>query len=214
MWQRCYNSNTTKRRNGFICQVILLTLLFHVLCPSHGCTLASLPCVMAFMTPISIKPKQPQSTNGIYMVPLQQHYQQQAYRPFFSRHRPRTVSSRLRMGTNHDKNDDDNNVVDSNYKMINYQRREELLQRKGPYFALNKKNGHVEFGATAQLTTQLNEKGGTESWHMVAEWLKDSNGLAMSIWDPTNIIPLSNQIYRLLVMKLQFIIFRYNPLLI
>lgn len=116
------------------------------------------------------------------------------------------IKRRMSQSLNNDSDD-----TKSIRNMISEERREELLQRNGPFFQLNKLNGQVEFGSTAELTTQLNDIGGIESWNMVANWLKDSDSIAMSIWDPKNIIRLDNSIYRLLVMKLQFIIFSVQP---
>ena len=60
------------------------------------------------------------------------------------------------------------------------QRRKVLLGRKGPYFELTRTNGNVEFGATANLVTEL---GSTRRADEINEWLQDERSLALSIWD-------------------------------
>jgi Protein of unknown function (DUF1997) len=94
---------------------------------------------------------------------------------------------------------------------INSERRRELLDRPGSYWKLDKTNGAVEFGSTLSLTQQLNEVGGEESWAHIAEWLTNSEELAVSIWDPKYTTVLGNDIYRLQVMELRFVTLSIQP---
>jgi hypothetical protein len=87
-------------------------------------------------------------------------------------------------------------------------RRQELLSRNGPHFRLDRFRGKVEFGATAKLVTELGSGANNES---ISTWLRDERGLAQSIWDPSLIKDLGNSIYRLQVMKLQFVTLQLAP---
>jgi Protein of unknown function (DUF1997) len=109
-----------------------------------------------------------------------------------------------------DRNNNNSGNINSIYNGIDQERRTVLLERKGPYWNYDRSKGNVEFGATAQLVTQLNENGGTESWNEIAEWITNSE-MAMSIWDPNLTTPLGNDQYRLQVMKLQFVTITIQP---
>lgn len=101
-------------------------------------------------------------------------------------------------------------------KAVNQARRQTLLSRKGPHFKLERMSGLIEFGATANLVTQLegidsrgSKKAGTAE--SIAEWLEDERGLAMSIWDPKLMKELGNSVYRLQIMTLQFVTLQLAP---
>ena len=88
------------------------------------------------------------------------------------------------------------------------QRRKVLLGRKGPYFELTRTNGNVEFGATANLVTEL---GSTRRADEINEWLQDERSLALSIWDENLIQEKGNNVYRLQIMALQFVTIKLRP---
>jgi hypothetical protein len=93
-------------------------------------------------------------------------------------------------------------------------RRKELLSRNGPYFKLDRfQGGRVEFGSTAKLVTKLleDDDDDTPNPEGIAEWLFDGRGLAMSIWDEELMTDLGNSVYRLQVMKLQFVTIQLSP---
>lgn len=87
-------------------------------------------------------------------------------------------------------------------------RRKELLTRRGPYFKLNRSNGKIEFGATANLVTKLSGSPAQES---IAAWLQDERGLALSIWDEQLVTPKGKSVYRLQTMNLQFVTLTLAP---
>lgn len=87
-------------------------------------------------------------------------------------------------------------------------RRKELLTRRGPYFKLNKENGDIEFGATANLVTQLDDEPNLER---ISTWLKDERGLALSIWDEKLTTKKGDSVYRLQIMTLQFVTLQLAP---
>jgi Protein of unknown function (DUF1997) len=87
-------------------------------------------------------------------------------------------------------------------------RRHELLSRNGPFFRLDRTAGKIEFGATANLVTRLGSDADTDS---VFSWLRDESSLALSIWDPSLISDIGNSLYRLQVMKLQFVTLELAP---
>jgi Protein of unknown function (DUF1997) len=104
------------------------------------------------------------------------------------------------------------------------ERRKILLSRTGPYFKLDRNSGTIEFGATANLVTRLQQPppslqqlksiddNESEILNMVDLWLLDENrGLAMSIWDPKLMKDLGNNIYRLQIMTLQFVTITLAP---
>jgi hypothetical protein len=119
------------------------------------------------------------------------------------------------------------------------ERRKVLLSRTGPYFKLDRRTGTIEFGATANLVTQLQKQplyqeiatpSSEDDDHdttttttttttndknlrnMIDTWLLDENrGLAMSIWDPKLMKDLGNNIYRLQIMTLQFVTITLAP---
>lgn len=98
----------------------------------------------------------------------------------------------------------------SNTKIGTGKRRKELLTRKGPYFKLNKQSGKIEFGATANLLTQL-EPDDEPNFELICDWLRDEKGLALSIWDESMTTDKGNSVYRLSVMPLQFVTLKVNP---
>jgi hypothetical protein len=87
-------------------------------------------------------------------------------------------------------------------------RRRELLARSGPYFKLNRFQGAVEFGSSAMLVTNLDQKPNPAG---ISEWLSDGRGLALSIWDEKMMKDLGNSLYRLQTMKLQFVTIQLSP---
>jgi hypothetical protein len=87
-------------------------------------------------------------------------------------------------------------------------RRKELLARNGHFFKLNRFQGKVEFGSSAKLVTQLDT---SENLDGITEFLSDGQGLALSIWDENLMKDLGNNIYRLQVMKLQFVTIQLAP---
>ena len=89
------------------------------------------------------------------------------------------------------------------------QRREQLLQRNGPFFQLNRMGGKVEFGATVNLITQLNSE--EADLPSVQAWLSDERRVALSIWEERLIQELSQNVFRLKVMKLQFVTIQLQP---
>lgn len=89
------------------------------------------------------------------------------------------------------------------------QRRNQLLQRTGPFFQLNRMGGQVEFGATANLVTKLNPQ--QPDLPAVQSWLGDERRVALSIWDEKLIQELGSNVFRLKVMKLQFVTIQLQP---
>lgn len=98
-------------------------------------------------------------------------------------------------------------------------RRQVLLSRNGPHFKLDRRTGKIEFGATANLVTKLTASTPTSAGisssssdsSLVAAWLRDERGLAMSIWDPKLIQERGNSVYRLQIMTLQFVTLALAP---
>ena len=87
-------------------------------------------------------------------------------------------------------------------------RRRVLLSRRGPHFQLDRFSGKVEFGATANLITKLDNDPNPEA---IATWLKDGRGLALSIWDEKLMAEIGDNTYRLQTMKLQFVTIQLSP---
>jgi Protein of unknown function (DUF1997) len=90
------------------------------------------------------------------------------------------------------------------------QRRKELLSRKGPYYNLDLPSGNVEFGATIQLITKLDEDS-DENNLLISDWVSDEKQVARSIWDESLTTDLGDSVYRLQVMKLQFVTLELQP---
>lgn len=91
---------------------------------------------------------------------------------------------------------------------VSQTRRKEMISHNGPYFNLDRMGGTVEFGATANLVTQLEQEAKPDE---IATWLKDGRGLALSIWDEEMIQELGESLYRLNVMTLQFVTLQLSP---
>ena len=91
-------------------------------------------------------------------------------------------------------------------------RRKELLKRDGPYFALDKSSGKIEFGAATKLVTDLS-KNPKVDMSSIEEWLGDNDGkgLALSIWDEKLMTVLPNSVYRLQTMPLKFVTLELQP---
>jgi hypothetical protein len=94
------------------------------------------------------------------------------------------------------------------HDIANNARRRELLGRNGPYFKLDRFRGAVEFGSSAKLVTKLDANPNPDG---IKEWLSDGRGLALSIWDEDLMEDLGDSIYRLQVMKLQFVTIQLAP---
>lgn len=93
---------------------------------------------------------------------------------------------------------------------VSSERRREMLSRNGPHFQI--KTDTIEFGASAQLVTILEEEGPNQV--LIEKWLRDGDsGLAQSIWDPDLITRLdkSTSVYRLEMMTLQFVTLQLSP---
>jgi hypothetical protein len=92
-------------------------------------------------------------------------------------------------------------------QVLSDERRKVLLTRKGPHFLIDRSKNSIEFGATANLVTDLG--GGGEAMvadaDTISDWLRDEQGLALSIWDPKLTTELGNNVYRLQTMNLQFV---------
>jgi hypothetical protein len=88
-------------------------------------------------------------------------------------------------------------------------RREELMARNGPFFLLERMKGNIEFGATANLVTQLDNKASAKD--DISLWLQDERGLAMSIWDKKLIKEMGDSVYRLQIMPLRFVTISMQP---
>ena len=88
-------------------------------------------------------------------------------------------------------------------------RRRVLLSRDGPYFDVNKKSGRIEFGSTANLVTTLNHD--RPDFDLIADWLSDERGLALSIWDESMLREVEPSIYQLQTMNLQFVTIQLAP---
>jgi Protein of unknown function (DUF1997) len=86
-------------------------------------------------------------------------------------------------------------------------RRNVLLSRRGPYFQLDRRKGTIEFGATANLVTQLPQSDPVA----IAAWLRESRGIALSIWDPKLMQDMGSNVYRLQIMTLQFVTITLAP---
>jgi hypothetical protein len=88
-------------------------------------------------------------------------------------------------------------------------RRKVLLARNGPHFLLERMKGSIEFGATANLVTQLDNKATAKDDIMV--WLQDERSLALSIWDKKLMKEMGDSVYRLQVMPLRFVTISMSP---
>jgi len=87
-------------------------------------------------------------------------------------------------------------------------RRRILLSRDGPYFHLDRATGAIEFGATAKLITKLDANPNPD---LIADWLSDERGLALSIWDESMMTEIRKSVYQLQTMKLQFVTIQLAP---
>lgn len=85
--------------------------------------------------------------------------------------------------------------------------RDIILRREGTHFKLNRFSGRVEFGSTANLITSFDNA----DMKSVQMWLSDEKQVAMSIWDEKLIRDLGNNMYRLKLMKLQFVTITLAP---
>jgi Protein of unknown function (DUF1997) len=104
--------------------------------------------------------------------------------------------------------------ADSSSQVLSDERRKVLLTRKGPHFLIDRSKNIIEFGATANLVTDLGEGGGEAAVaddDTISDWLRDEQGLAMSIWDPKLTTELGNNVYRLQTMNLQFVTIQLAP---
>lgn len=89
---------------------------------------------------------------------------------------------------------------------ISEERRKELMSRDALYFNIDQWKTSIEFGASIDLVTNLEDTGDREA---IEEWLRDGRTLALSIWD--DIEELSENLYKLRIMKLQFVTLQLQP---
>jgi Protein of unknown function (DUF1997) len=87
-------------------------------------------------------------------------------------------------------------------------RRKILLSRNGPHFDLNRSTGRIEFGATVQLVTQLDE---TPQPERIASFLSEERSLALSIWEESKMKEIRDSVYQLQTMNLQFVTIQLAP---
>lgn len=108
----------------------------------------------------------------------------------------------------------------STQRPVSEGQRQTLLSRKGSHFKLDRFSGTIEFGATANLVTQLDVpvvglptemNDSIDVERSIDGWLQDERSLAMSIWDPKLTKELGNNVYRLQVMSLQFVTLQLAP---
>ena len=90
------------------------------------------------------------------------------------------------------------------------QRRKVLLSRTGPYFRVDSSSGDVEFGATVNLMTKLDDESVANS-AIVAEWLSDEKRVAKAIWEESLLFSKGNSVYELQLMTLQFVTLQLQP---
>ena len=90
-------------------------------------------------------------------------------------------------------------------------RRKELLKRDGNHFQLDRLGGTVEFGAAANLVTELEDSD--DNLELIETWLAkdDGRGLALSIWDENLLTEQGNGVFRLQTMPLQFVTLQLQP---
>jgi hypothetical protein len=80
------------------------------------------------------------------------------------------------------------------------------MSRDALFFDIDQSKTKIEFGASIDLVTNLEEQGDREA---IEEWLRDGRTLALSIWD--DIEELSENMYKLRIMKLQFVTLQLQP---
>ena len=85
--------------------------------------------------------------------------------------------------------------------------RKTILNRNGSHFKLDRMRGKVEFGSTAKLVTTLDNA----DLATVSSWLGDEKRVALSIWDEKLIEERGDSVYRLKLMKLQFVTLQLEP---
>lgn len=98
-------------------------------------------------------------------------------------------------------------------------RRKELLRRDGNHFQLDRMGGTIEFGAAANLVTELessasaSEDNNNGNAVLIEQWLVDDEGrgLAQSIWEEDLLTDLGDGIFRLQTMPLQFVTLQLQP---
>lgn len=74
--------------------------------------------------------------------------------------------------------------------------------------------GRIEFGASAKLVTQLQESSDDDTCtnlDTIEAFLRDVQGLALSIWEEDMIEPQGNDVYRLQIMALRFVTLELAP---
>ena len=85
--------------------------------------------------------------------------------------------------------------------------KDNILNRNGEYFKLNRMNGAISFGSSSRITTTLD--GADEA--SIRRWLSNDEQIANSIWDPKLIQNIEPKVYRLKLMKLMFVTIQLSP---
>lgn len=75
---------------------------------------------------------------------------------------------------------------------------------------MDSSTGDVEFGATVNLTTKLDD-GSVANSAIIAEWLSDEKRVAKAIWDESLLLAKGNSVYQLQLMTLQFVTLQLQP---
>lgn len=89
------------------------------------------------------------------------------------------------------------------------EKREEILNRGETFFQLNSQDGSIEFGSTARLVTTLEKNPLAKP--VINQWLAKEHRVATSLWDPTMMQNLGNNLYTLELMTVQFVTITLAP---
>jgi len=85
--------------------------------------------------------------------------------------------------------------------------KDNILNRNGEYFKLNRMNGAISFGSSSGIKTTLD--GADEA--SITRWLSNDDQIANSIWDPKLIQNIEPKVYRLKLMTLMFVTIQLSP---
>lgn len=90
-----------------------------------------------------------------------------------------------------------------------------MLSRNGPYFALDRSTGKIEFGATANLVTPLPVDATNDvNYCSIDDWLIQPNvsrDIVYSIWDPKLVTEIDKNTFQLQIMTLRFVTITLRP---
>ena len=88
-------------------------------------------------------------------------------------------------------------------------RRKVLFGKKENYYELDRKSGRIVFGGPVPLANKFDTLSPDDT--ILNEWLNDEEAFAMGFWRDSHLTRISEDVYRLGLLTLQFVNLKFEP---